>query len=172
VSYVLIGSSSVEPGSTLAALFATRLPGCAVTGIRGSSVSSWARERPRYPGQVVFVYLPGQQRAATVAEVQALDAALRQGGAVDVVWIPPPIFPSATREAVTGGTFRAIAAAGVRVAMPGRFELARSGVGADGVHLTREGATAFGEWLFARPSLAGIQAAAAIVGLAAWLLFR
>lgn len=172
MSYALIGSSSVEPGSALEALFKARFPGIVVSGVRGSSVWSWDRERPRYPGRVVFVYLPGQERVPQAQDIQALDATLRRGGALDVVWIPPPIFPSRAREAVTGGTFRAIEAAGVRVAMPGRFELPSGAVSADGVHLTREGAVAFGDWLFARPSLAGIQAAAAVVGLAAWLLLR
>lgn len=169
VTVTLIGSSSVESGAPLARLLTTRIPGLQVQGARGSSVSTWLREPLGFRGRVL-VYLPGQSRGATAGEVRALDAALRRT-ADDVMWMMPPRFPTIERERVVGATALALAEVGVKLARQGRFELsARGHVAADGVHLTADGATAYGEWLLEAPSPAGIAAAAALLGLGAWLL--
>lgn len=121
-------------------------------GISGASVPSWigkvrAEPASTYRGQDVLVYLPGQVSVPTSASVRQLNDLVLARGAASVRWVLPPKFPEGVkmnntntdREQITGGTARAILAAGVDVLNRSRLVLRSAEVASDGVHLTVAG---------------------------------
>lgn len=150
--YVLLGSSTSDASSTFSRRVRAAVPDFEARGISGASVPSWigkVRMEPAttYQGQNVLVYLPGQVNAPTSASVRQLNDLIRARGAASVQWVLPPKFPvgvkmnntDTDREQITGGTARAILAAGVDVLNRSRLILRTPEAASDGVHLTVAG---------------------------------
>lgn len=147
--YVLLGSSTSDASSPFSRRIRASVPDFEARGISGASVPSWigkvrAEPSSTYRGQDVLVYLPGQVSVPTSASVRQLNDLVLARGATSVQWVLPPKFPEGVkmnntntdREQITGGTARAILAAGVDVLNRSRLILRAAEIASDGVHLT------------------------------------
>ena len=150
--YVLLGSSTSDASSPFSRRIRAAVLNFEARGISGASVASWivkvrAEPAATYQGQNVLVYLPGQVSVPTSASVRQLTDLVLARGAASVQWVLPPKFPAGVkmnntdkdREQITGGTARAILAAGVDVLNRSRLILRAAEIASDGVHLTVPG---------------------------------